>query len=41
MRADGSCFEGEGIAPNILVKAEKKDFENSDPVLEKALLELK
>jgi hypothetical protein len=37
MRPDGSCFEGEGIAPDIRVKAEPDDFRNDDPVLKAAL----
>ena len=33
MRPDGTCFEGEGIAPDITVKTETRDFLTSDPVL--------
>jgi len=37
MRRDGTCFEGEGIAPDIPVKAEPDDFRTVDPVLNAAL----
>ena len=37
MRPDGSCFEGEGIKPDIEVKTTPEDFENNDPVIEAAL----
>ncbi len=41
MRVDGSCFEGEGIKPDITVEADKEEFKKNDPVLEKALLHLR
>jgi Peptidase family S41/Bacterial Ig-like domain len=34
---DGTCFEGEGIAPDIEVKTKAEDFAMRDPVLEMAL----
>ncbi len=34
MRLDGTCFEGEGIAPDVEVKAGVKEFEERDPILE-------
>ncbi len=37
MRPDGTCFEGEGIAPDIEVKAEPSEFKKGDPVIERAL----
>lgn len=37
LRLDGTCFEGEGIAPDIAVKCEPKDFDTHDPVLDAAL----
>lgn len=37
LRPDGTCFEGEGIAPDIEVKTQDKDFHSSDPVLDAAL----
>ena len=37
MTADGTCFEGEGIAPDIPVSAEPGDFKHTDPVLDAAL----
>ncbi|MCG8404886.1 MAG: S41 family peptidase [Phycisphaerales bacterium] len=37
MRPDGSCFEGEGIAPDIEVEAKPGKFKNGDPVLRRAL----
>ena len=37
LRPDGSCFEGEGLAPDVEVPAVPKDFEEKDPILEKAL----
>jgi hypothetical protein len=37
LRLDGTCFEGEGLAPDIEVKVEPKDLEVKDPILEKAL----
>ncbi len=41
LRPDGTCFEGEGIAPHIHVQAEAEDFHEKDPVLEEALLRLR
>jgi len=37
LRPDGTCFEGEGLAPDVEVAAEPKDFEEGDPILERAL----
>jgi hypothetical protein len=37
LRPDGTCFEGEGLAPDVEVSAEPKDFEERDPILERAL----
>ncbi|MBL9076168.1 MAG: hypothetical protein JNL08_01610 [Planctomycetes bacterium] len=41
LRPDGSCFEGEGIAPHLHVAAEPGDFATGDPVLEAALQRLR
>ena len=41
LRADGSCFEGEGIAPDLGVASNPEQLEIHDPVLEKALLWLR
>ncbi|HEY7089870.1 MAG TPA: S41 family peptidase [Tepidisphaeraceae bacterium] len=41
MKADGTSFEGEGIAPDIEVKAAADDFKTKDPVLEAGIKELK
>jgi len=37
MRPDGTCFEGEGIKPDILVEADEFEFVSKDPVVEAAL----
>jgi hypothetical protein len=37
LRPDGTCFEGEGIAPNVEIKVEAKDFKDGDPILAEAL----
>ncbi len=37
LRLDDTCFEGEGIAPDILVKTTKKELLKRDAVLEAAL----
>lgn len=37
LRLDGTCFEGVGLAPDVEVAAEPKDFEERDPILERAL----
>ncbi len=37
LRADGSCFEGEGITPDVLVRTTAADLAERDPVLHKAL----
>jgi len=37
MRPDGTVFEGEGIAPDVVISASAEDFENGDLVLEAAL----
>ena len=41
MRPDGTCFEGEGLVPDVEVAAEPKDLEEKDPILEKALTVLR
>lgn len=41
LRPDGSCFEGEGIAPHLHVPTGPQDFAERDPVLEAALLRLR
>jgi hypothetical protein len=41
LRPDGTCFEGEGIAPDIEVKAAPAAFEQADPVLTAALTYLR
>jgi hypothetical protein len=41
LRPDGTCFEGEGLAPDVEVKAEAKDFESKDQILDKALAVLR
>jgi hypothetical protein len=41
LRPDGTCFEGEGLAPDVEVAAEPKDFEQRDPILERALAVLR
>ncbi len=37
MLPDGTCFEGEGIEPDILVKTTEKELKSEDPVLAAAL----
>ena len=37
LRPDGTCFEGEGIAPDIRVAATPADLATRDPILERAL----
>ena len=37
LRPDGTCFEGEGIRPDIRVKASPDKFRTGDPVLQRAL----
>lgn len=41
MLPDGSCFEGKGIRPDILVKARPEQITTKDPVIEAALKELR
>jgi C-terminal processing protease CtpA/Prc len=41
LRLDGSCLEGEGIAPDVLVEASAQQLETKDPILEKALAVLR
>lgn len=41
MRLDSSCFEDEGLVPDIEVKATAEDLEKRDPILEKALAHLR
>jgi hypothetical protein len=38
---DGTCFEGEGLAPDIELQVGPKDFERQDPILAAALEKLK
>lgn len=37
LRLDGSCFEGEGLRPDVEVAVNDKDLESKDPILERAL----
>ncbi|HLQ38586.1 MAG TPA: peptidase S41, partial [Planctomycetota bacterium] len=37
LRPDGTCFEGEGLAPDVEVAATAQDLEQHDPILERAL----
>ncbi len=37
MRPDGSCFEGEGIAPDVEVECSSEDMGSGDPILARAL----
>lgn len=37
LRPNGTCFEGQGIKPDILVKTTQTEFLSRDPVLEAAL----
>ncbi|MFH1417542.1 MAG: S41 family peptidase [Planctomycetota bacterium] len=37
MLPDGTCFEGKGIKPDILVKAKSSEFQRDDPVIRRAL----
>lgn len=37
MRPDGTCFEGEGIRPDVIVEASEVELISRDPVLEAAL----
>jgi hypothetical protein len=41
LRPDGTCLEGEGVAPDVEVKAEPRDFAAGDPVLEAAVAVLR
>ena len=38
LRPDGTCFEGQGIAPDFAVKATPAELEAADPVLQAAVL---
>jgi hypothetical protein len=40
LRPDGTCFEGEGIKPDVEVKATPTDFETTDPILTEVLKHL-
>jgi hypothetical protein len=40
LRPDGTCFEGEGIVPDIELKPGTKDFEQEDPILAEAIKNL-
>lgn len=37
LRLDGSCLEGEGIAPDVLVDVAADELRSRDPILERAL----
>jgi C-terminal processing protease CtpA/Prc len=37
LRLDGTCIEGEGIKPDVLVECTAEKLEQADPILEKAL----
>lgn len=41
LRLNGTCLEGEGFAPDLLVKTAPEDFSTADPVLEAALRALR
>lgn len=38
LRPDGTCVEGEGIKPDILVRSNERDLSRNDRVIDKALL---
>ncbi|UCD51317.1 MAG: hypothetical protein JSW27_01535, partial [Phycisphaerales bacterium] len=38
LRPDGTCFEGQGIAPDIAIRVAPTELERADPVLQAALL---
>ena len=37
LRPDGTCIEGEGVAPDVFVPCTSRDLETGEPTLEKAL----
>jgi C-terminal processing protease CtpA/Prc len=37
LRLDGTCFEGEGIAPDVEVAATSEEMKEKDPILERGL----
>jgi hypothetical protein len=37
LRLDGTCFEDEGLAPDVVVVCTAKELEAGRPILEKAL----
>ncbi len=41
LRPDGTCFEGQGLEPDIEVKAKSSAFKKRDPVLKRALQHLR
>lgn len=41
LRLDGTCIEGEGIAPDVQVEATEDDLRTKDPILERALATLR
>ncbi len=41
MDAKGSVFEGVGLMPDVLVETTGRDFQSGDPVLERALQQLR
>ena len=41
LRPDETCFEGEGIRPDVLVECKAEQFRSGDPILEHALARLR
>ena len=37
LRLDGTCFEDEGLAPDVEIQAKPEDFQQKDPILAEAL----
>lgn len=37
LRLDGTCFEGEGLAPDVEIQAKPEEFQGKDPILAEAL----
>jgi len=37
LRPDGTCFEGEGIAPDFPIRAAAEELKTADPILQAAL----
>jgi C-terminal processing protease CtpA/Prc len=38
LRPDGTCFEGQGIAPDVSISVTGTELETADPVLQAALI---